>query len=422
MYGVGLILGAGIYVLIGDVAAIAGNAMWISFLIAAVIAAFTGLSYAELSSMYPKSAAEFMFVKNAFNNCLAAFVAGWLITVVAIVSAAAVAIGFSAYITLFIPQLNPLLAAIALVGALSAVNFLGIRESAWMNTSFTLIELTGIGIVILAAVLLGSFDVNYFELPPAISNSFPLTLGAIMSATGLVFFAYFGFENLANISEETKNASRTIPRALLFSILITTAIYVGIALSTVALVGWEALSKSDAPLSLAAEKGFGSVGVVVLSIIALFATCNTVLMMLIAASRIMFGMAREQALHPVLSKVHAGRQTPWVSVSVTMLATIAVIALSEGSISTVANVAVFVIFIVYALVNMALIWLRYTRPTLERPFKSPIRIGWFPVLAGLGLVTSLAMLTQFDFITMIAGAATIGAGLGGYAISSRHKR
>ena len=95
MYGVGLIFGAGIYVLIGDVAAIAGNAMWISFLIAAIIAAFTGLSYAELSSMYPKSAAEFMFVKNAFNNNIAAFVAGWLITVVAIVSAAAVAIGFS---------------------------------------------------------------------------------------------------------------------------------------------------------------------------------------------------------------------------------------------------------------------------------------------------------------------------------------
>ena len=186
MYGVGLILGAGIYVLIGDVAAIAGNAMWISFLIVAVVAAFTGLSYAELSSMYPKSADEFMFVKNAFNNNLAAFVAGWLITVVAIVSAAAVAIGFSAYITLFIPQLNPLLAAAALVGALSAVNFLGIKESAWMNTSFTLIELAGIGIVILAAVLLGSFDVNYFELPPAVSNSFPLTLGAIMSAAGLV--------------------------------------------------------------------------------------------------------------------------------------------------------------------------------------------------------------------------------------------
>ena len=422
MYGVGLILGAGIYVLIGDVAALAGNAMWISFLIAAVIAAFTGLSYAELSSMYPRSAAEYLFVKNAFNNDLAAFVAGWLITVVAIVSAAAVVIGFSAYLTLFIPQWNPLVAAIALVVILSAVNFVGIKESAWMNTSFTLIELAGIGIVIAAAVLFGSFDVNYYELPPAASGSFPLMIGAIMGAAGLIFFAYFGFENLANISEETKNASRTIPRALLLSILITTSIYVAIAVSASALVGWEALSKSDAPLTLAAEKGFGNVGIVILSIIALFATSNTVLMMLVAASRIMFGMAREGALHHIFAKVHAQRQTPWVSVAVTMLATTSVIALSGGSIAAVANVAVFVIFIVYALVNAALIWLRYTRPTIERPFKSPIKIGWFPVLAGLGLATSLAMLTQFDPITASAGAATIAAGLAGYALMNRYKR
>ena len=422
MYGVGLILGAGIYVLIGDVAAIAGNAMWISFLIAAVIAAFTGLSYAELSSMYPKSAAEFMFVKNAFNNDLAAFVAGWLITVVAIVSAAAVAIGFSAYLALFIPQMDTLVTAVAVVGILSAVNFAGIKESARMNTSFTLIELAGIAIVITAAVLFGSFDVNYYELPPAASLSFPLAIGALMSAAGLVFFAYFGFENLANISEETKDASRTIPRALLLSILITTAVYIAIAFSASALVGWEALSESDAPLSLAAEKGFGSAGVVILSIIALFATSNTILMLLVAASRIMFGMAREGALHPVLAKVHAGRQTPWVSVAVTMMATAAVVAFSGGSIAAVANVAVFVIFIVYALVNAALIWLRYARPSLERPFRSPIRIGWFPVLAALGLASSLAMLTQFDALSMLAGAATIGAGLAGYALTSRFKR
>ena len=421
MYGVGLILGAGIYVLIGDVAAIAGNAMWISFLIAAVIATFTGLSYAELSSMYPKSAAEYMFVKNAFNNNLAAFVAGWLITVVAIVSAAAVAMGFSAYITLFIPQVTPLISAMALVGVLSAVNFIGIKESAWMNTSFTIVELAGLAIIIMAAVLLGSFATNFYEVPPAVSGSLALSIGGIMGAVGLVFFAYFGFENLANLSEETKNAHKTIPRALLMSILITTVIYMAIAISAISLVGWEELASSKAPLALVAEKGFGTVGVIILSIIALFATSNTVLMMLVAASRIMFGMAREHALHPVLARVHARRKTPWISVSATMLITMGVIAFSSGSISAVANVAVFVIFIVYALVNLALIWLRYSRPNLERPFRSPATIGWFPVLAGLGLATSLAMLTQFDPLTMVAGISTIGAGLAGYAITDRYR-
>lgn len=423
MYGTGLILGAGIYVLIGDVAAIGGNAMWISFLIAAVVAAFTGLSYAELSSMFPKSAAEYMFVKNAFNNDLAAFVAGWLIIVVAFVSAAAVAIGFAAYLNLFIPQVPPLLSAAALIGVLSAVNFIGIRESAWMNTAFTLIEMAGLVIIIIAAVLVGSPQTNFFETPPAASGSFSLSLGAIMSATGLVFFAYFGFENLANISEETKNASRTIPLALLISILITTILYVGIAVSAVSLVGWEKLSSSKAPLALAAEKAFGSSGVIALSVIALFATTNTVLMMLVAVSRIMFGMAQEGALPLALGKVHAARKTPWISILATMIITIAVIALSGGSIATVANIAVFIMFIVYALVNLALIWLRYSYPNHERPFKSPVTIGRrFPVLAGLGLISSLVMLAKFEPITISAGIATIAAGIVAYKITNRPRQ
>jgi basic amino acid/polyamine antiporter, APA family len=422
MYGVGLILGAGIYVLIGDAAGIAGNAMWVSFVIAAVIAAFTGLSYAELSSMFPKSAAEYVFVKNAFKNSLIAFVTGWLITFVAIASSAAVAIGFSGYLATFFPQFDPLLSTVALIVALSAINFIGIRESVWMNTTFTLIELAGLAIVVLAAVLLNSFsNADYYELPPAASASFPLSISAIIGAAGLVFFAYFGFENLANIAEETKNAPRTIPRALVISIVITTGIYILIATSAIALVGWENLSSTEAPLALAAEKAFGRVGVTVLSAIALFATSNTVLMMLVAGSRIMFGMSKERALPAALGRVHPATKTPGIAVVLMMLLTIALVALSRGNISTVANIAVFVIFIVYALVNLSLIWLRYKQPELERPFRSPVRIGWFPVLAGFGFATSLTMLTQFDSVTMTAGVAAIATGLAGYATVWRYK-
>ena len=422
MYGVGLILGAGIYVLIGDVAGIAGNAMWISFMIAAAIATFTGLSYAELSSMFPKSAAEYVFVKNAFKNNLMAFVTGWLITFVAIASSAAVAIGFSGYLAVFFPQFDPLLSAVALVVALSAINFIGIRESAWMNATFTLIELAGLAIVILAAMLLGSStEVNYYEMPP-IASTISLSMGAILGAAGLIFFAYFGFENLANISEETKNAPRTIPKALILSIAITTGIYIIIAVSAIALVGWEELSSTEAPLALAAEKTFGKAGVAVLSVIALFATSNTVLMMLVAGSRIMFGMSKEHALPAALGRIHPVTKTPWISVVLTMLLTISIVVLSRGSISAVANIAVFVIFMVYALVNLSLIWLRYRQPQLERPFRSPVRIQWFPVLAGLGFITSLSMLTQFDGITMLAGTAVVATGLAGYAAIERYGR
>jgi amino acid transporter len=422
MYGVGLILGAGIYVLLGDVAGIAGNAMWISFVIAAAVAAFTGLSYAELSSMFPKSAAEYVFVKNAFRNNLGAFVAGWLITFVAIASAAAVAIGFSGYLASFFPQFDPVLSAIALVAALSAINFIGIRESMWMNTTFTIIELAGLAIIVAAAVLTGSFaGVDYYEMPPAAAASFPLSTGAILGAAGLAFFAYFGFENLANISEETKNARKTIPRALMISIAATTGVYILIVVSAIALSGWEELSSTQAPLALAAEKAFGRAGVVTLSAIALFATSNTVLMMLVAGSRIMFGMSKERALPAALGRVHHARKTPGVAVVMMMMLTVALIALSRGSISAMANIAVFAIFMVYALVNLALIWLRYRRPELERPFRSPARIGWFPVIAGLGFATSLAMLTQFDSTTMMAGAAAVATGLASYAAIGRYR-
>ncbi|HEX6283177.1 MAG TPA: amino acid permease, partial [Nitrososphaera sp.] len=144
MFGIGLILGAGIYVLIGDVAGIAGNAMWIAFIIATVIAICTGLSYAELSSMFPKSAAAYVYIKNAFGNNAAAFIAGWLIIFVALVSAGAVAIGFSGYFSSLFPQFDPLVSAAALVLILSIVNFVGIRQSLWMNTTFVFIELAGL--------------------------------------------------------------------------------------------------------------------------------------------------------------------------------------------------------------------------------------------------------------------------------------
>ena len=416
MYGTGLILGAGIYVLIGDVAGIAGNAMWISFLLAAIIATFTGLSYAELSSMFPKSAAEYVFVKNAFGNNLFAFLAGWLIIFVAVASAAAVAIGFSGYLASFVPWFHPTVSAILLIVALSGINFIGICQSAWMNTIFTLIELAGLAIIIGAGLLLAPpAGENYYEMPPTITSG-PLAVGAILGAAGLVFFAYFGFENLANIAEETRNPRKAIPVALVASIVITTAIYILVTVSAVALVGWEELSSTDAPLALAAEKAFGRTGTILMSSIALFATTNTVLALMVAGSRIVFGMASDQALPASLSKLHSKTQTPFMAILAVMAGSVGIVAFSSGRIDAVAGIAVFGIFIVYAFVNFSLIRLRYRKPEMERPFRSPLRAGKFPILAGLGLVTSVAMLTQFDWMTAAAGIAATGSGAGAYLV------
>ena len=202
--------------IIGDVSAISGNAIWISFILAAVIASFTGLSYAELASMFPKSAAEYIYVKHAFGINFVALFVGCLTIFVAITSAATVAIGFSGYLSVFFPHLSSIVYAVILIMVLSIVNFYGIRESAWTNSIFTLVEISGLAIIIIAGFLIGSGpEINFFELPETaqvlhIAQQFL----ALLTSTALIFFAYYGFENISNISEETRNPTRVIPKGL----------------------------------------------------------------------------------------------------------------------------------------------------------------------------------------------------------------
>ena len=398
MYGIGLILGAGIYVLIGDVAAISGNAMWISFLLAAAMASFTGLSYAELSSVFPKSAAEYVYVKESFGNNFLALIVGCLTIFVAITSAATVAIGFSGYLAVLLPQYPPILYAVGLVLVLSFLNYYGIRESVWVNSIFTIVEVSGILIIISVGLSLGSFaGTNYFEMPSMAYASDSAIISTILASTVLVFFAYYGFENISNISEETKNSTKTIPRAIIVSILVTTIIYVLVALTTVALVGWEELSNSNAPLALAASKALGTNGTAILTVIALFATTNTVLMMLISGSRIIFGIAKyDKAIPGILAQVHTSRKTPWLATIFTMAFTVSTIILYSGRLADVAAVSVFSISIVFALVNLSVICLRLRHPNLKRPFMSPLKVKNLPILAVLGFVMTVVIMFQFN--------------------------
>ncbi len=398
MYGTGLILGAGIYVLIGDVAAIVGNALWISFILAAGMASLTGLSYAELSSLFPKSAAEYVYVKEALRSNFVALFVGCLTIFVAISSAATVAIGFSGYLAVILPQYPPLLYALILVLVLSFLNYYGIKESVRVNTIFTLVEVSGLLIIISIGLSVGLVsDTNYFEMPSAAYSSKAAIISTILASTLLVFFAYYGFENISNISEETKNPTRTIPRALLFSILLTTIIYILVAVSVIALVGWEELSRSDAPLALAASKALGSNGTIILTIFALFATTNTVLMMLISGSRIIFGIAKyDEAIPDTLAEVHSSRRTPWLATMFTTAFTLVTIILYSGRLADIASISVFSILIVFAFINLSVISLRLKRPRLQRPFMSPFSVRKLPILPVLGLVMTIVTILYLD--------------------------
>lgn len=399
MYGVGLILGAGIYALIGDAAGEAGNSVWISFVLAAIASVFTGLSYAELSSMYPKAAAEYSFVKNAFKNNFVAFLVGWLTLFVAIISAAAIALGFGGYLTQLF-QIPIVIAAVLIIGVLTFVNYFGIRESSSMNIILTIAEAAGLGIVIWAGMSITGVQIDYFDMPHGFSG--------IFSAFTLVFFAYIGFENIANIAEEIKNPKRVLPRAIILAITITAIVYVLVSLSAVRVLDWQALDASFAPLAdviktaLGQEWGFG------ILVIALFATTNTVLIMLISGSRILYGVSIDRALPAIFSIVHQKRKTPWVAAIV--IGVLAAAFVFIGDIETVANISVFAIIMVFVLVNLSLIWLRYKEPNLERQFRSPGNIGKFPILAALGIITPIFGVLQLDSFVILMGLGVVASG------------
>jgi APA family basic amino acid/polyamine antiporter len=416
-YGIGIILGAGIYFLIGPASGLAGNAIWLSFVIGALVASFTGLSYAELSAMYPQSAAEFVYVKKAYGSNFWAFLIGWLLIFTGIISAATVSLGFSGYLAHIlemiagIPISYVLIVGISLIllGLLSFVNFLGIEESSKLNIIFTSIEMFGLILIIILG--LGTFGkVNYLEMPKGLKGVF--------SAAALIFFAYIGFEDVVNISEETKSPKKCIPKAIILAVIITTLLYVLTSVSCIGLVGWSELSTSSAPLALCASKSFlGENTLYLLSFIALFATTNTVLIILIVSSRMLYGMANNGSLPRKLSKIHIRRQTPWLAILVIMGLSMAFVFL--GNIELIANVTSLGMFITFIAVNASLIWLRLTRPELHRPFKVPLNIGKYPILPILGIITCVFMIFQFEWNLLLFGLGLIIAGVVFYIIYNR---
>ena len=399
VYGVGAILGAGVYALIGAAAGIAGESLWLAFLLSALIALLTGLSYAELATLFPLAGAEYHFVQNGFGSIRLAFIAGWALILGAATAVATVALSFAGYLE-DITGVPEALSAFLLIGVLSAINFVGIRQSTSLNVVLTAIEAGGL-LVIVALGLTQGLDA--FVPPP------PGEPAAITSAAGLLFFSYLGFEHIANVAEESRNPQRIVPRALLGAIVISTLLYVLVALAALALVSPQELAGSSAPLALVASRALGGLGETALAVVALFATTNTALLQLVASSRLVYGMARERALPLALTDINPSTHTPGSAVVLLML--VSWLFLPLGSIRLVGSLASFALLFVFALVNLALIRLRYSAPTANRPFRSPISIGRLPVLASLGVLTTAGTALVLGLDVIIIGGLMLAAGL-----------
>ena len=296
LMGVGIILGAGIYVLIGAAAGIAGNSVWMSFTIASIVAIFTGLSYAEFSSRFSDDSGEYDYVKRTVSEKWG-FIVGWMMVFTLLISAAAVALGFAGYFARLFASLNFGIVAIAVATIIlfSFISYWGIKQAAWLNILFTFLETFGLLFIIYIGLgKIGS--VNYMSMP----NGFE----GVISAAALVFFAFIGFETIVKLAEETRNPKKTVPRAILLSILISTVIYILVAISAVSILSWDKLAVSTAPLADVAAVALGAYAFLALSIIALFSTGNTILIILIGASRQIYGISKNYKKLNKLSKEH----------------------------------------------------------------------------------------------------------------------
>lgn len=377
--GVGIILGAGIYALIGIGAGYAGNGIWLAFLLSAFLSAFTGLSYAELSTLFKDDGGEYDYAEKAFNK-KTAWVVGMLVLATGFISAAAVALGFGRYLSAMTGSGNVILFGVLLILVMTIINVLGIKQSSFFNIICTIIEFAGLFfIAAFGFKYLG--NANYLDLAQGMHGVF--------KAAALVFFAYMGFESIVKLTEETKNPEKTIPKALVLSVIISAVLYVLVALIAVSVVPWQELAASKAPLASVAAALVGSKAFLILAIVALFSTANTVLVTLVTSSRLLYGMAQRKSLPAFLSHVHQATRTPMNAILVMTLITILFTLI--GNIEFVANLNDVFLFMTFGMVNLANIVLRYTLDR-KRSFRAPVNVGKFSVLSLLGLLTSIFML------------------------------
>jgi len=388
-FGVGSILGAGIYTLIGKVAGLSGNFIWLSFLIASVSALFTAFSYAELSAAFPKAGGEYMYAKKAFGKKTGIFL-GVTISLNGIVSGATVAIGFAGYLAELI-GINLLIGSLAIIVLIFVVNISGIKQSSVVNIIFTIIEAGGLLFVIYSAFpSIGK--INYIELPPKGYNG-------ILEASALAFFAYIGFEEIVKLAEETKNPEKNIPRALFISSVIVIVIYSLVTVCAVSVIPYEELGKSESPLADIISKKNGKTGVVIISVIALFATANTILSNMLGSSRVLLNMSKETKALKLLSYVSLKRKTPLAAL-ILILIIMCGFALI-GNIETIARIATVFIFITFIIVNLSVIVLRIRDKEMVRPYRIPLSIKNIPVISVLGILTTLVLLSYSIYSLII---------------------
>ncbi len=369
-YGLGTILGAGIYVLIGEVAGSAGVHAPLAFAIASLLAGFSAFSYAELSARYPLSAGEAVYIQRAFGKAWLAMTVGFLIVFIGMVSTATLVNGFVGYMQVFVQWPSWLIITL-LVVLLVGVAMWGISESAWLAAVTTVIEMGGLLLVLWVAL-------PEVEIVPAVQQALSVTasfatLTGIFGGAFIAFYAFIGFEDIVNVAEEVRDPNRTLPRAVLLSLAIATLLYMIIAVVAVAILSPAELAKSDAPLALVYQRATGEAPVFI-GLIGLAAVINGALIQIVMASRVLYGMAGQGWIPQWLAAVHPLTRTPLHS---TLLIGAVILTLALWlPLVTLAKLTSLVTLTVFSLVNLSLWRIKRCEPKPEGIMIFPL---WLPV-------------------------------------------
>jgi amino acid transporter len=398
LFIVGDILGTGVYALTGDVAAEVGGAAWVPFLVAFAVATITAFSYLELVTKYPQAAGAALYTHKAFGIHFFTFLVAFVVMSSGITSASTASRAFAANLAQgFGFEAGPwtiVLIALGFMTLVAVVNFRGVGESVKANVVLTLIELSGLLLVIMVgfwAFFGADFDLSrVVAFDTADDKNIFL---AVTAATSLAFFAMVGFEDSVNMAEETKDPVRIFPKVMLTGLTITGVIYVLVSIVSVALVPVGVLADSDTPLVEVVKVGAPGLPIdTLLPFISMFAVANSALINMLMASRLIYGMARQRVLPPVLGKVHPTRCTPWTAiVFTTLLAFGLIVFVSMGNADAVAvlgGTTALLLLGVFSVVNVAVLVLRRDVPD-RKYFRAPTAL---PII---GMITCLYLVTPF---------------------------
>lgn len=352
LYGLGTTIGGGIYALVRKVAARAGMLAPLSFVAAALLSAFTALAFAELSSRYPKSAGEAVYVQEAFNKKRLTVFIGIMVVFNGCISAAALANGFVGYLQVFV-AIPDWVAIIAVTAALGLLAIWGIGQSVTTAAVITLVEIAGLLLIIwVTRSDLATFPARLNEFNPGLNST--MWLG-ILSGSFLAFYAFIGFEDMVNVAEEVVDVEKNLPLAIIITLGLTTLIYFFVTLAAVLSVPPDQLGQQNAPLTYIYASKTGS-DATLISLISIFAIVNGGLIQMIMASRVLYGMSRQSLIPAALNfmaDINPRTQTP-IKATLLVMLLVSVLALSYA-IESLAQTTSLMILVIAVVVNAALL-------------------------------------------------------------------